>query len=75
MILPLKIEADDNGTLLVTCPVLRSVAGFLQASERFASFMIVNATWQIVRAGCIFALIVAGLPVYHFAFARRDRRV
>jgi O-antigen/teichoic acid export membrane protein len=61
----LMFRSRDYGdlALLTACGIftdllLRAVAGFLQASERFARFMTVNATWQIARAGAIVAIIV-----------------
>src|SRR5439155_13377038 len=46
---------------ILTDLLLRSVLGFLQASERFGPFMMVNATWQLVRAGCLIGLIIASV--------------
>jgi O-antigen/teichoic acid export membrane protein len=39
-----------TGFGILTDLLLRSAAGYLQASERFGQFMTVNATWQLIRS-------------------------
>jgi O-antigen/teichoic acid export membrane protein len=54
---------------ILTDLLLRSVAGFLQASEDFGRFMVVNATWQTLRAGAIIAVVLLGAATAFSALA------
>jgi len=58
-----------TGFGILTDLLLRSAAGFLQASERFGPFITVNSIWQIARAGAIVALILVGMITARSALA------